>query len=209
MNPRPEGQRVPPCYVWRRRPDTLGAVTVRICDERGEAGFSWIAEEPLTRTSHVLAADGSTWIVDPVDDPEAIERAAALGTPRAVLQLLDRHTRDAPAVAARLGVPHVVVPRALPGTPFEAFDIRRRRWWKEVGLWWPAERLLLVPEAIGTTRFVTAGRGPAGMHLFDRILPGRDVLSRFEPEHLLVGHGEGVHGPAAAAALRVLPSLRG
>ena len=28
------------------------------------------------------------------------------------------------------------------------------------------------------------------------------ALRHFEPEHLLVGHGRGVHGPAATAALR-------
>jgi hypothetical protein len=28
------------------------------------------------------------------------------------------------------------------------------------------------------------------------------VLKGYEPEHLLVGHGDGIHGPDAAAALR-------
>lgn len=156
----------------------------------------------MSRTSHVLASEGRTWIVDPVDDAAVMERVAALGEPQAVLQLLDRHNRDSQAIADRLGVPRLVAPRALPGTPFEVIELRRRPWWKEVGLWWPAERLLLVPEAVGTGLFFTARRGPAGMHLFVRLFPGRDRLSRYEPEHLLVGHGEGIHGVVAAPALR-------
>jgi hypothetical protein len=35
-----------------------------------------------------------------------------------------------------------------------------------------------------------------------RFSPPREALSRFEPEHLLVGHGEGIHGPEATEALR-------
>jgi hypothetical protein len=199
-------------------------MTVRICDDRGAAGFSWIVDEPMSRASHVLASDGRTWIVDPVDDPAVMERVAALGEPQAVLQLLDRHNRDSAAVAARLGVPRIVAPTELPGTPFLVVGLKRRPWWKEVALWWDAERLLLVPEAVGTNRFFTADRGPAGMHLFVRPFPPRRALGRFAPEHLLVGHGEGLHGPAATeglrwaladsrkgllSVLRVLPSMRG
>ena len=35
-----------------------------------------------------------------------------------------------------------------------------------------------------------------------RLSPPREALGRFEPEHLLVGHGEGIHGPEATEALR-------
>ena len=77
----------------------------RYCDETA-FGFSWVAEETMTRTSHCLAGGGRVWFVDPVDWPEAIERARSVGDPAAVLQLLDRHNRDCASVAARLGVPH-------------------------------------------------------------------------------------------------------
>jgi hypothetical protein len=197
---------------------------VDIRDDRGAAGFSWVVEEPMTRASHALAADGKVWIVDPVDDGVVMERVAALGEPQAVLQLLDRHNRDSAAVAARLGVPHLVAPRAIPDSPFAVIELKRRPWWKEVALWWEDERTLVVPETVGTNRFFTADRGPAGMHLFARAFPPRKALARFQPEHLLVGHGEGVHGAAATEALRfaltdsrkgllavfrVIPSLRG
>jgi hypothetical protein len=192
-------------------------MNVRICDDRGPAGFSWVVEEPMTRTSHALAAGGGVWVVDPVDDAGALERVAGLGEPQAVLQLLDRHNRDSEAVAKRLGVPHVVAPRAVPESPFAVVQLVRRPWWKEVALWWEGERLLLVPEAVGTNGFYTGGRGKVGVHLFLRPFPPRRALGGFEPEHLLVGHGEGIHGPEATAALRfaladsrrgLLPTLR-
>jgi hypothetical protein len=177
-------------------------MTIRLCDDRGPHGFSWMTDEPMSRTSHALAADARVWLVDPVRDGPALERAAGLGAPEAVLQLLDRHNRDCAAVAAELGVPHLVAPEALEGTPFEVVPVRRSRRWSEVALWWPAERTLVVAEAIGTNRFFTGGREPAGVHLLLRLSPPRDALGRFEPEHLLVGHGEGIHGPEATEALR-------
>ena len=76
-------------------------MAVKTLDEY-EFGFSWVMDEPLERTSHALAADGRVWLIDPVDVPEAIERATALGEPAAVVQLLDRHNRDCAELAERL-----------------------------------------------------------------------------------------------------------
>ena len=194
-------------------------MAIRICDERGESGFSWIVDDPMTRTSHALAADGRVWLVDAVRDGPALERAAGLGELQAVIQLLDRHNRDCAALAEELGVPHVVVPDALDGSPFEVVPVRRSRRWNEVALWWPAERTLVVAEAVATNRFFTGGREQVGVHLLMRLSPPRAALSRFAPEHLLVGHGEGVHGHAATeelqralatsrtGLLRLLPSI--
>jgi hypothetical protein len=177
-------------------------VTIRFCDERGAHGFSWLVEEPMTRTSHALAADGSVWLVDPVRFEPALERARELGRPVAVLQLLDRHNRDCAPLARELGVPHVVVPDVVPGSPFVAIPLRSTKRWRETALWWPAERTLVVAEAIGTNRFFTGGRDTAGVHLLLRASPPRDALRTFEPDHLLVGHGDGLHGAAATEGLR-------
>jgi hypothetical protein len=174
---------------------------IRFCDDRGARGFSWIVDEPATRTSHVLAGDGRVWLVDPVRHEPALERAGTLGKPVAVLQLLDRHNRDCAAVAATLGVPHLVVPDALPDTPFDVIGVRRTKRWREVALWWQAERTLVVAEAIGTNGFYAPPGHDAGVHLLLRPTPPRDVLGAFVPEHLLVGHGPPVHGGEAAAAL--------
>ena len=185
-----------------RRRTYAGAVRIELCDDRGDAGFSWIVDEPATRTSHTLADEGRVWLVDPVRDEEALERASALGRPAAVVQLLDRHNRDCAAVAAELGVPHLVVPDALPDTPFETIRLTRRRAWHETALWWPAARTLVVAEALGTNDFFAAGGETVGVHMLLRLTPPRDALGHLEPEHVLVGHGRGLHGAAAAAGLR-------
>ena len=60
--------------------------------------------------------------------------------------------------------------------------------------------MLVVAEMIGTNAGFRLGDEPAGMHLVLRALPP-GALRGYQPEHLLVGHGRGVHGPEAAAAL--------
>jgi hypothetical protein len=176
-------------------------VTIRFCDERGRHGFSWIVDEPATRTSHALASDGRVWLVDPVRFEPALQRARGLGEPVAVLQLLDRHNRDCASVANELGVPHVVAPDAVPGSPFETIPVKRTKVWRESALWWPAERTLVVAEAVGTNPFFAAGGERAGVHLLLRLAPPCDALSGLAPAHLLVGHGKGLHGPAATRSL--------
>jgi hypothetical protein len=176
-------------------------VDVRFCDERGAEGFSWVVDEPATRTSHALAAEGRVWLVDPVRFEPALTRARELGTPTAVVQLLDRHNRDCAGVAAELGVPHLVVPDAVPDSPFAAIPVLRKSRWRESALWWESTRTLVVAEALGTNAFYTGGRRPAGVHLVLRLGPPRDALGGVAPHHLLVGHGEGLHGPAATAGL--------
>jgi hypothetical protein len=177
-----------------------GALTFRYCDDRGERGFGWIADEAMTRTSHALAADGKVWLVDPVDWPDAIERALALGEPAAVLQLLDRHNRDSAALAERLGVRLFVTPDAVPDDPFECVPIVRLKRWQERALWWAEARTLVVAEALGTNAFYTGGHAAVGVHLLLRLRPPRR-LAEFDPEHLLVGHGEGLHGSGTADAV--------
>jgi hypothetical protein len=166
-----------------------------------EAGLTWVMDEPMQRASHALADEGRVWLVDPVDDAEALERVAALGKPVAVLQLLDRHNRDCAPIAQRLGIPHLIVPASLSDVPFVVHRVIRRRLWKEVALWWPARRALVVAEVLGTADAFAVGDGPVGVHPMVRLLPP-DGLARFEPEHLLVGHGPPVHGGETTAATR-------
>jgi hypothetical protein len=118
-----------------------------------------------------------------------------------VVQLLGRHNRDCATIAARLGVPHLVVPESIPDGPFEVVPVKTGARWREVALWWPDTGTLVVAEAIGTNSFY-APAGPAGVHLLLRPTPPRAQLGAFRPEHLLVGHGEGLHGAEAAAGLR-------
>ena len=175
-------------------------MTFQFCDDLGPNGFGWVVEEAATRTSHALASDESVWLVDPLDWPEAIDRALDLGEPAGVVQLIDRHKRDCAVLAARLGVPHVVAPHALPGSPFTFNDVLNRRLWRESALWWPETRTLVVAEALGTNRFYTGGTALIGVHAVLRPRPPK-TLGAYEPERILFGHGEGIVAPDAAAAL--------
>ena len=167
-----------------------------------DLGLSWVVDEPMERASHAIADRGRVWLVDVVDDAPALERVAALGAPAAVVQILDRHARDCAAVAERLGVPHVRLPPALPDSPFEVRDVVQVPRWREVALWWPHHKALVIAEAVGTGRYFAVGPGPVGIHPWLRMTPPRGSLGGLAPELLLVGHGPPLTGPGTAAALR-------
>ena len=153
----------------------------------------------MERAFHALVDDGRVWLVDPLDGPE-MDEALALGEPAGVLQLLDRHDRDCAAIADRLAVPHLKVPNAVPDSPFEAIAVVRIPRWRETALWWPARKALVVAEALAANPMHTGGGRAVGVHLFLRAWPPAS-LRPYRPEHLLLGHGHGVHGPEAAIAL--------
>jgi hypothetical protein len=81
------------------------------------------------------------------------------------------------------------------------------RAWREVALWWAGERALVVAEAIGTAPAFALGRR-AGVHPMLRLVPPRKQLSRFQPERLLVGHGEAIESGADAALREALAESR-
>ncbi len=169
----------------------------------------WIEDARMRRTSHALAADGRVWLVDPIEGEGVEKRVRALGAPAGVIQLLDRHERDCAAFAARLGVPLHVVPRSLPGSPFELRPVVRLRVWREVALWWPERRILVCADALGTIPFFRAGDEPIGVHPMLRLWPPRS-LRGLDVRHALVGHGEGLADGAAveralATARRRIP----
>jgi hypothetical protein len=173
---------------------------VTFCDEAAW-GFGWIQEERLARCSHVLSAEGRVWIFDPVDAPGVEARIRGLGEPAGVIQLLDRHRRDCAAFAGRLGVPHHVVPfQGVPGAPFDPVPVARHRFWREVALWWPEERVLLCGDALGTVGYFLARGERLGVHPLLRLLPPK-ALGRFAPRHVLCGHGDGIHCVEVARAL--------
>jgi hypothetical protein len=180
----------------------------RWIDEQ-EWGFGWIAPErpQLQLASHALVAGGGVWVVDPIDGEGVDERVRALGEPAGVIQLLDRHTRDCAAFARRLRVPHHVVPFMAVG-PFEAIPLVERSQWQEAALWWPERRVLVCADALGTVpHFFALGGEPLGVHPFLRLTPPRPLMD-FEPEHVLCGHGEGVHEDAAEAVRGALEHSR-
>jgi hypothetical protein len=160
----------------------------------------WLEDEFMRRTSHALTAEGGTWLIDPVDNPRIDE----LGNVFGVIQLLDRHNRDCAAIAARLGVQHHVVPRA-PIPPFAFINVRRRRSWDEVALWWPDRRVLVCADALGTAGYFRAGGERIGVHPFLRLRPPRlDV----HPDVILCGHGPGIFDDADAVLQEALRTSR-
>jgi hypothetical protein len=176
-------------------------VRVRLLEH--ELGLTWVVEEALERASHALRDDaGRVWLIDPVDDGgSAVDRALALGSPAGVIRLLDRHGRDCDALAARLGVPLLSLPDAIPGSPLEVIRVLDVPGWHERALWWPERRALVVAEVVGTTPHTTLGDSrPAGIHPLLRLRPP-GALRSYQPEHLLPGHGAPIHGPGAARAL--------
>jgi hypothetical protein len=176
--------------------------SVRTIDET-DFGVTWVMDEPMARASHALAKDGRVWIVDPVDDHDAMAKVAELGEPAAVLQLLDRHNRDCRAVADRLGVPLVALPDEVKSTPFKTIDVVSNPFWKEKALWWKEKRVLVVAESLGNNRgMFNPGESGAGVHIGRRLTPPKDSLGTYLPEHLLFGHGESIHGPEATTALQ-------
>jgi hypothetical protein len=172
------------------------------CDEL-PFGFGWIAAQPnyLRRTSHALADEGRVWLVDPVDVEGLEGRIRALGEPAGVIQLVDRHARDGAALASRYGVPLYETPfGGVPGSPFEVLRVVNVPIWREAALWWSDRRTLVAGDALGTARYFLAPGERLAVHPLLRLLPPRS-LARLHPDHVLCGHGEGVHGPDAARAL--------
>jgi hypothetical protein len=187
-------------------PSGMPEVKITICDETA-FGFGWIASEPelLLRASHALAVDERVWLVDPVNGPGIEERVRGLGEPAGVLQLLDRHPRDCAGLAKRLGVPHLRLPfNGVSGSPFQVRVVLSVPGWREVSLWWEAERVLVCVEALGTVSYFRAPDEQLAVHPAFRLHQPRglrDMARCLAPRHVLVGHGEGIHGDGAAAAL--------
>ncbi len=178
-------------------------VRTRFCDEL-PFGFGWIADEPprLERASHALVDDGRVWLIDPVDDPALEARINVAGRVVGVIQLLDRHGRDGAALAARYGAPlHQAPCEGVPGSPFQVLRAVNLPGWREAALWWPERRTLVVADALGTASYFLGPGESLGVHPLLRVVPPRS-LGKMTPEHVLCGHGEGVHGAAAAVALR-------
>jgi hypothetical protein len=176
------------------------APSFTFCDEF-EEGFGWIADEKLSRTSHAVKTRGEVWVFDPLMWEPALERTRELGEPAGVIQLLDRHDRDCAALAGRYGVPLHVTPFAgIPDSPFEVRAVSRLPLWKEVAVWWPERRVLVVGDALGTLGYFRARNEELGPHPLLRPFPPRS-LAALAPEHVLCGHGSGVHGPGTAESL--------
>ncbi|WP_425499729.1 hypothetical protein [Halorarum halobium] len=194
-----------------------------------DGGVGWLAypAESMRRASHALSVDGEIWVLDPVDAPGVDELLADLeGDVAGTVVCLDRHGRDAAAVARRHDVP-VHVPDWMTGVaseldaPVERFGselggltaIRVRDSsippWQEVALADEDRGTLYVPEALGTGSYFLANDERLGVHPMLRLIPPRRALGGRSPERVLVGHGAGVHERASEALETALRRSRG
>jgi hypothetical protein len=166
--------------------------------QRHAIGLTWTEPGRMVRSAHAVSSGDRVWLVDPFEDGPALREAESLGAIAGVFQLLDRHNRDCEAIAARLGVPLLRLPRDAPDTPFEVVPVLSRWGWHEVALWSERERALIVAEAIGTAFPFALGRR-AGVHPLLRVTPPQSQLAPYRPSMLLVGHGPTLETDAATA----------
>ena len=205
-----------------------GSTALREID-RFEGGVGWIAypDETMQRASHALQTEEGLWLVDPVDADGLDDLLAEFGEVAGVVICLDRHKRDAAKIARRHDV-SVHVPRWMTGVAgeidapieraagelsesgYELFRIRDTSIppWQEAGLYNADTGTLVVPESVGAADYFLADAEPLGVHPMLRLTPPRAALSGFDPERILVGHGEGVLTDAAAALDEALASSK-
>jgi hypothetical protein len=160
-------------------------------------GFGWIHPRPgyMQRASHALAVDGHVWLFDPADVDGLDERIRSLGEPAGVIQQFARHGRSCAELVERHGVPHHRL--SVGDAPLEPVRLSG----DELAVWWRDTRTLVVPESVGTSVYHRTLGERLGVHPFLRLRRPADELLRYEPEHLLVGHGAGLHGRDAAPEL--------
>lgn len=191
-----------------------------------DGGTGWIAypDEGMQRASHALATDAGVVLVDPVDADGVEELYDDLGDVVGVALLLDRHVRDAATFADRHDVP-VYVPAWMTGvdddvdaevkplgdlladTGYVVERVVDNGFWQEAALFDDSAGTLVVPEAVGTADYFTAGDELLGVHPMLRLLPPKQLRS-FDTERVLVGHGAGVLEDGAAALRDTLENSR-
>lgn len=203
-----------------------GSTELREIDRR-ESGVGWIAypQEAMQRASHaVVGENDGVWVVDPVDAEGLDELLAEYGTIEGVVLLLDRHKRDADVIARRHEVP-VYVPHWMSGVsgeldaPIErvrtdlgesgygVYKLIDNALWQEAVMFAEHDHTLVVPEAVGTAEYFRTRDRSLGVHPALRLKPPRK-LGRFDPERILVGHGEGVLTDAEPALSDALSGAR-
>jgi hypothetical protein len=173
-------------------------------DEHGS--FAWLAhpDEFLRRASTAIRLHEGWLLADPLDAPgldDALAEAPVLG----ITLLMDRHRRDADAVAARHGV---VVGTAVP-PQIEQRRVVRFPGWHEVALWLPDRRLLVAADVLGTAGyFVARDDEPLAVHPLIRPFPPRRALGDLDPLAIAVGHGAPVTAHATEALCDALRTAR-
>ena len=167
--------------------------------QRHPLGLTWIEDDGHgAAAAHALRADGRVWLVDPFEDPIALSAATELGSPAAVIQLLDRHNRDCGAIAQRLEVPLLRLPEQIDDSPFVALATAAG------GTRWPCgggRARLMSPRRSAPCPRSRSAAG-VGVHPLLLAAPARGPLYRSLAQRLLfLGHAPPLN-PVQAAAIR-------
>lgn len=188
--------------------------------------ISWIAhpDEGGQRASHAIATESGVWIIDPIDGPGVDEWIEELGDVEGVAVLTCWHARDADTFANRYNVP-VHIPTGMgriadmvdaPIERYESedgFDDFETHWcnpfprWEEIFLYHDASGTLIAPDSLGTSGAHKTGDERIGLELFRRLQPPTAV-AHFEPDRILVGHGQPITEDASAALTDALEQSR-
>jgi hypothetical protein len=191
-------------------------------------GCSWTpaGDGAMELHSHALRDADSVWLIDPIDGEGLDDALATLGgSVEHVVVLLDRHQRDAAAIAARHDATlHVVagpirqpVPAhaqrfddAIPDSPFTVMPVRDSgKLWQERALWWPEHKLLVVAESLGSSAAFRAGTDTqVAVHPMLRLTPPRAAFAAATPRTILFGHGPAVTDDATGALHTALAESR-
>ncbi len=211
-------------------PVTAGDTTGTSFDviHRQDDALGWIAypDEKMERASYALTdsdRDG-IWLVDPVDCDGLDELLRPRGPVLGVVIALDRHKRDAVAIATRHEVP-IYRPtwmqsidddldgpvRALGGelgaTGFELSKRIDNRFWKEVVLYRPSDATVYVPESVGAAAYFCVGDEPVGVHPMLRLTPPAELTDR-PVERLFMGHGHPIGTDATEPLVSAIDTAR-
>jgi hypothetical protein len=185
------------CGGPRPRSLAVASAAVRVVDLDSAGSFAWMAhpDEFMQRSSTALRLEDGWLLVDPLD-AQGLDARLAGAPVIAVTWLLDRHRRDADAIAERHGAPRRLA-RGLGGLGLDELalglrEIRvtRRPLWREVVLWQQFERRLVTGEALGTAGYFHSGAGErVSVHPIVRLRPPRVELGGLSPEQICAGHG--------------------
>jgi len=158
----------------------------------------------MQRASTAIRLTDGWLLADPLDAPgldDALAEAPVLG----ITLLMERHRRDADAVAARH---RVFVGTAVPPQA-EPRRVVRFPGWHEVALWLPDRRLLVAADVLGTAGyFVARDDEPLAVHPLIRPFPPRRALGDLDPLAVAVGHGAPVTAHATEALYDALRTAR-
>lgn len=179
--------------------------------ENTENVLSWVAypNEMMERASVMIDTQAGRYAIDPVDCTGLDSEIDRFGGLDGVAVIMDRHSRNARAIAARHDVP-VFVPadakrisaaiggplasleEALEPSDFEVRWLVFNRFWEEAMLYRPTDGTLVVPETLGTASHFTTGAERIGVHPLMRIRPPRRTFRDLTLTRLFVGHGSPV-----------------